>query len=117
MAIVNGYIKNTSGQPVPFATVSVYDAYFEATGEAVAANAAGYFSINIDLSNEPYALGISSVGYQNVSVKLPGFVNGSTITMQSYYKDLDPVVVSSSKKNKWDWVLALIGVAVVLNKK
>lgn len=117
MANVNGYIKNQNGAAIPFATVTVYDAYFQTTGEAIAANSNGYFSLNVDPNNDPYALGITSVGYKPASVQLPGFANGSTITMQADYVGLPPVVVTSGKKNNWSLLFLLFGVVLLIKKK
>jgi len=117
MSIVNGYIKNTSGQPVPFASVEVYDGYFEKTGEGAIASSNGFFQLAVNEDNEPYGLSFSSVGYKPFGVKLSSWLNGNIVTMQPNAITLPPVVVTSHKNKFPIWLALLPLVAIASDKK
>lgn len=75
----------------------------------------GYFSIDVNPVNEPYAIQITSVGYKPAGVKLSSWVNGNTVRMAIDAKDLSNVTVYATKKKFPVWLLALL--AIVLIKK
>jgi hypothetical protein len=115
MILVSGYIKNTSGQPIPSASIQVIDGNFDYTGEGTAANSDGFFSLYVNELLSPYGLSISSVGYKPTVVRLSSFVNLSVITLATNVVDLPPVVVTSgSDNNKYLWLIALAGGAFIL---
>jgi len=116
MAIVNGYIKNTTGQAIPFASVQILDSDFTPTGEGAASNSNGYFYLTIDPNNEPYAIVASSVGYKPLAVSLSTWVNGNIILLQKNVIELDPVVVTSGSQDKWKALLLLIPLFLILKK-
>jgi hypothetical protein len=116
MTLISGNIKSSTGGPVPFATVTVLNGYFDQTGEGATANGSGIFSININPDLEPYALNVTSVGYMPVTVKLLGFPTSGTITLQPNVIDLDAVTVYSSKNKFPSWLL-LLPLLVIASKK
>jgi len=119
MSVVNGYIKNSNGQGIPFPSVEVYDGNFEKTGEGVTASASGFFQITADENNEPYGLNFSSVGYKPIGVQLSAWTNGGTVKLSPNVIDLPPVVVTSGS-NKFPLWLALLPLAAIIddsNKK
>lgn len=115
--IVNGYIKNSNGQAIPFASVEVFDGMFEKTGEGATAAANGFFQMTINENNEPYGLNFSSVGYKPIGVQLSTWLNGGSVTLQKNIIDLDPVVVTSDPKNKFPLWLALIPLAAIVDQE
>jgi len=117
MAIVNGYIKNPDGQPIPFASIEILDGYFVPTGEGTSANSNGYFFLNVDPNNEPYSIYATSVGYKPLGIKISSWVNGSIITLQINPLELPPVVVTSGSQSQWKALLLLLPLLLVLNKK
>lgn len=117
MILVNGYIKNQSGQPIPGATVQVINGDFNLTGQGTAANAMGFFSFYINEFNEPYGLSVSSVGYKPTVVSLSTFTNGNTITLATNVIELPPVVVTSDKNKNIFWLIIAAAVLLLLNKK
>jgi len=98
MGLVNGYIKNTEGGAVPFASVAVFDGNFEATGEGTAAGYNGAFAFTVDPYNEPYALEVTSIGYKPARVLLSSWRNGATIALQSAAVTNQNVTVTSAPR-------------------
>jgi hypothetical protein len=114
MILVTGYIKNTSGQPIPSASIQVVDGNFDLTGEGTAANSIGFFSLYINELLYPYGLNVSSVGYKSTVVKLSTFTNNGTIILAENVVDLPPVVVTSGSKNNYLLLIALAGGAFII---
>jgi len=122
MILVNGYIKNSSGQPIPFASVQILDGFFEYTGEGVAANASGFFTLYVNEDHEPYMLSASSVGYKPAGVKLNTWLNGSVITLAQDVKTNENVIVYSTprppaKKPFPAWLAFIPLLAVIADQK
>lgn len=119
--LVTGFIRNSDGAAVPFASVAVLDSNFAPTGEGTAAQQSGYFALDVNTNNEPYALAISSVGYKSQSVALSGWYNGRVITLQTVFTTGENVVVTSTprptdtEKHFPLWLLAFPLLAWVVN--
>lgn len=118
MVLVSGYIKNTSGQPIPFATVFLANEYFDnIPGQATAANGAGYFSFWADPTGV-YYIGASSVGYKERLWLIENFQSGSVLTLQPNVVDLPPVVVTATTQKPFPyWLLAIPAVLILTDKK
>lgn len=119
MVLLSGYIKNTSGQPIPFATVFLADEFFdEIPGQATSANASGYFSFWADPAGV-YYIGASSVGYKTWVWMIERFQSGSVLTLPTNEITLDPVVVTSDpvKKPFPYWLLAIPAILIISDKK
>lgn len=117
MINVTGYIKNTSGQPIPGATVLLIDANGVDMGFGTAANNNGFFSFWVNETDPrlPSArLQVSSVGYYTANVDFDTYGGGGTITLQTNVVTLPPVVVESGGINKNLWIIALAGGALIL---
>jgi len=119
MVLLSGYIKNTSGQPIPYATVFVADEFFEEIpGQSTAANGAGYFSFWVDPAGV-YYIGASSVGYKTWVWMIEKFQSGSVLTLPTNEITLPPVIVTSDPQQKPFpyWLLAIPAIFILSDKK
>jgi hypothetical protein len=118
MVLLSGYIKNTSGQPIPFATVFLADEFFdEIPGQATSANAAGYFSFWADPTGV-YYIGASSVGYKTWVWMIEKFQSGTVLTLPTNEITLPDVVVTSTTQKPFPyWLLAIPAILILSDKK
>jgi len=110
-----GYIKDSNGQPIPFASVFLADDEFKSIGIGASAGASGFFSFygEPDPYNTFY-VAASSVGYYDKVVMIENFKNGSTIQLKRNVLTLPPVVVTSGQKNKFPvWLLLLAAFLII----
>jgi len=120
MVLLSGYVKNTSGQPIPFASVTLADEFFDdIPGQGTAANAAGFFSFYADPDLMPYYITATSVGYIAGAWPIEKFQSGSTLTLKQSVITLDPVVVTSTTQKPFPiWLLAIpLVIAATSDKK
>jgi len=119
---VTGYIKNTNGDPIPGASVILYDQFGVDMGFGTAANSNGFFTFWANESDPrlPNAiLQISSVGYKTKAVDFDTYGGGQTITLETDVITLPPVVIGpgTDDKQKYLWLLAAAGGAFILLNK
>lgn len=105
---LSGYIYDvTSGEGVPFATVSVTDYNAQTLRAGTVANDYGYFAINSPYLDDQGFLYISSTGYQPVLVD-PGVFQESGDIALTRSGDLAPVVVTPGSRSNNQWLIYLL---------
>lgn len=116
--IFNGtiYDKET-GAGIPGASIKIMTSDGRYTGVGAAAGKDGSFKLSsseINWSN--YAV-ISAVGYESIAWELyDDFLNNVRISLTRDVKELDPVVITSDKKQNYAWLL-LVPLAIAASKK
>lgn len=107
-------VDEQTGQGIPGATVALWSRGVRIA--AVAANDSGEFTI--DAFSTPDALIASSIGYYETQWPMPDYDEQSTFELQRNEKQLEEVVIESTRKKPFNWAwLAIAGALVFIFAK
>lgn len=121
MIFTGQILDATNGQPVSFASIEVTDKDGVFLGYGVAADANGFYSLDVPQAGPGMFFRISSAEYLSVSVPYENFVGSKGALLTPKTTGLDPVVVTAQKKNavaSWlPWAAAGLGLFILLNRR
>jgi hypothetical protein len=116
--IVDGYIlDNATGEPVPYASVSLFDLYNSYTGVGVSADSTGFFTVNSAYLDQPdnVNLYVTATGYAPYLVSPWVFIlDSSYIELERKVATLPETVVQASGKKSNNGLLLGLGLFALL---